>query len=106
MHDLTIPSATVSNSGEFTCVADNGLDKDTVTALLIVKGKALSQRFKFQKCFIRIGPSGLFFWFQLRAIAAAAASAAIDSYSKTDWSKQNLIGYKRGMTRNNWSINQ
>ena len=40
-NSLTIGSVAVGDSGEYTCIASNGLDSDEVTAQLVVKGKEL-----------------------------------------------------------------
>ena len=37
-HSLRISPARGVDSGDYSCVADNGLDRDTVTARLIVRG--------------------------------------------------------------------
>ena len=39
-NSLTIGTVAVGDSGEYTCVASNGLDTDEVTAQLIVKGES------------------------------------------------------------------
>ncbi len=36
LHDLVITSARLEDSGEYTCIADNGIDRDFVTATLTV----------------------------------------------------------------------
>ena len=46
-NSLTIGSVAVGDSGEYTCIASNGLDSDEVTAQLVVKGESVQTTFIF-----------------------------------------------------------
>ena len=64
-HTLTIIGSEVTDSGEYTCVADNGLDSDEVTAQLTVKGKGaqylsaliLGLSPAYERCHYKVMPS-------------------------------------------------
>lgn len=53
-HSLIVTGAQVEDSAQYTCVASNGLDSDSVSAELKVKGELLCFHFHFLICFFTV----------------------------------------------------